>query len=113
MALGLFREAVEAARKANSIKCWKEVRAVATCDLRTNEGNVMAAGYLCRRLLSPLRLHPHSLFYSVFAQVSAACIRAGEFALARTAGLAIIVSPDHLEELLSFYEGAGHWEGAL
>lgn len=26
------------------------------------------------------------------------------------AGLAIIVSPDHLEELISFYEGAGHWQ---
>lgn len=60
VALGLYGPAVEAARKANSIKCWKEV--------------------------------------------SAACIRAGEFKLAQTAGLAIIVSPDHLEELISFYE---------
>jgi len=66
VALGLFREAVDAARKANSIKCWKEV--------------------------------------------SAACIRAGEFKLAQVAGLSIIVSPDHLEELISFYEQAGHWE---
>ena len=66
VALGLFAPAVEAARKANSIKCWKEV--------------------------------------------SSACIRAGEFKLALTAGLAIIVSPDHLEELISFYEGGGHAE---
>lgn len=66
VALGLYREAVDAAKKANSIKCWKEV--------------------------------------------SAACIRAGEFRLAQVAGLSIIVSPDHLEELISFYETAGHWE---
>ncbi len=66
LALGLFREAVDAAKKANSIRTWKEV--------------------------------------------NGACIKAGEFRLAQTAGLAIIVSPDHLEELIHVYEEAGHWD---
>jgi len=66
VALGLYREAVDAAKKANSIRTWKEV--------------------------------------------NAACIKAGEFRLAQLAGLHIIVSPDHLEELIHSYEEAGHWE---
>jgi len=66
VALGLYREAVEAAKKANSIRTWKEV--------------------------------------------NAACVRVGEFQLARVAGLNIIVSPDHLEELMVAYESAGHWD---
>lgn len=66
LALGLYREAVDAAKKANSIRTWKEV--------------------------------------------NAACIKANEFRLAQLAGLAIIVSPDHLEELIHSYEEAGHWE---
>jgi clathrin heavy chain len=65
VAMELYREAVEAARKANSIRTWKEV--------------------------------------------NAACVKAGEFRLAATAGLAIIASPDHLEELVMYYETAGHW----
>jgi len=66
VALGLYREAVDAAKKANSIRTWKEV--------------------------------------------NSACVRAGEFRLAQQCGLNIIVSPDHLEELISYYESAGHWE---
>lgn len=66
LALGLYREAVDAAKKANSIRTWKEV--------------------------------------------NAACIKAGEFRLAQLAGLSIIVSPDHLEELIHTYEEAGHWD---
>lgn len=62
--LGQFREAVEAARKANSVRTWKEV--------------------------------------------NAACVEAGEFRLAQVCGLHIIVSPDHLEELLYHYERHGH-----
>jgi clathrin heavy chain len=66
VALGLYREAVDAAKKANSIRTWKEV--------------------------------------------NSACVRAGEFKLAQQCGLNIIVSPDHLEELISYYETDGHWE---
>lgn len=66
LALGLYREAVEAAKKANSVRTWKEV--------------------------------------------NAACVRAGEFKLAQAAGLHIIVSPDHLEDILASYEGGGHVE---
>ena len=58
-----YREAVDAARKANSVSTWKEVNRV--------------------------------------------CVRAGEFKLARIAGLQIIVHPDHLEELTSLYERSG------
>ena len=43
-------------------------------------------------------------------EVNAACVKAGEFKLAQVCGLNIIVSPDHLEELIHYYEEAGHWE---
>ena len=69
LAMALYKDAVDAAKKANSLKCWKEV--------------------------------------------SAACIGAGEFKLAQAAGLHIIVSPDHLEELVGMYESAGHWEALM
>ncbi|KAJ8613811.1 hypothetical protein CTAYLR_004926 [Chrysophaeum taylorii] len=61
--LGHFREAVDAARKANSVSTWKEV--------------------------------------------AKATVRAGEFRLAQTAGLAIVVHPDHLDELIQLYEQEG------
>lgn len=64
--LGDFRAAVDAARKANSVRTWKEV--------------------------------------------NAACVAAAEFKLAQICGLHIIVSPDHLEELIYHYERHGHWE---
>ena len=66
VALGQYREAVDAAKKANSVRTWKEV--------------------------------------------NAACVKAGEFKLAQAAGLHIIVSPDHMEDLITSYESAGHWE---
>jgi len=66
VALGLYTDAVSAAKKANSVRTWKEV--------------------------------------------NAACVRAGEFKLAQAAGLHIIVSPDHMEDLILSYESAGHWE---
>merc|ERR1711871_677020 len=59
-----YREAVEAAKRANSVRTWKEV--------------------------------------------NAACVTAGEFQLAEQCGLHIIVSPDHLEELIMAYERVGH-----
>ncbi|CAK8987762.1 Clathrin heavy chain 1 [Durusdinium trenchii] len=61
-----FREAVEAAKKANSIKTWKEV--------------------------------------------NAACVSKDEFRLAQICGLHIIVSPDHLEDLIGQYEKRGNSE---
>jgi len=64
--LDQFREAVEAARKANSVKTWKEVNAV--------------------------------------------CVEKGEFKLAAICGLHIIVSPDHLEDLIGQYERLGYFE---
>ena len=61
-----YREAVEAARKANAIRTWKEV--------------------------------------------NRACVGADEFRLAAICGLHIIVAPDHLEDLLGYYEQRGHFE---
>lgn len=61
-----FREAVDAAKKANSLRTWKDV--------------------------------------------NAACVAAGEFRLAQMCGLYIIVSPDHLEELIAHYERHGYFE---
>jgi len=58
-----WREAVDAAKKANSVRTWKEV--------------------------------------------NAACVGAGEYRLAEQCGLHIIVSPDHLEELIANYEKWG------
>lgn len=58
-----YREAVDAATKANSVATWKEV--------------------------------------------NMACVRAHEFRLANICGLHIIVHPDHLEELILYYERAG------
>ena len=60
------RQRVEAARKANSMRTWKEV--------------------------------------------NVACLVAGEFRLAAICGLHIIVSPDHLEELIGHYERRGQFE---
>jgi clathrin heavy chain len=64
--LGSFKEAVDAAKKANSVRTWKEV--------------------------------------------NAACVAKGEFRLAQVCGLHIIMSPDHLEELILQYETFGHTE---
>ena len=64
--LGEFKEAVEAAKKANSLKTWQDV--------------------------------------------STACVKAGEFRLAQVAGLKVIVSPDHLDELVHVYEIGCHFD---
>lgn len=66
IALQEYREAVEAARKANAIRTWKEV--------------------------------------------NKACLLAGEFRLAASAGLNIITNPDHLEDVIYLYERLGHFE---
>ena len=58
-----FREAVDAAKKANSVRTWKEV--------------------------------------------NAACVNSGN--LITVAGLAIIVNPDHLDEVMYLYERLGHF----
>jgi clathrin heavy chain len=58
-----YREAVDAATKANSVITWKEV--------------------------------------------NVACLKANEIRLANICGLHIIVHPDHLEELINFYERCG------
>jgi len=64
--LGEYTQAVEAAKKANNPKTWREI--------------------------------------------NIACIQAKQFKCAETAGMYIIVHPDHLEELISEYERAGHFE---
>eukprot|EP00742_Colponemidia_sp_Colp-10_P000714 GILJ01000776.1.p1 GENE.GILJ01000776.1~~GILJ01000776.1.p1 ORF type:complete len:1719 (+),score=373.80 GILJ01000776.1:96-5252(+) len=64
--LGQYQAAVDAARKANSPRTWKEV--------------------------------------------NAACVAAKEFRLAQIAGLHIIIHPDHLEDIISFYENRGYYE---
>ena len=62
--LGLYREAVDAASKANAVSTWKEV--------------------------------------------SKACVEHGEFRLASTCGMHIMVHPDHLAELIALYTKSGH-----
>ena len=37
-----------------------------------------------------------------------ACVEAQEFRIAATAGMNIIIHPDHLEELINHYEEFGH-----
>ena len=69
LALTEFREAVEAARKANAVRTWKEV--------------------------------------------NKACVLAGEFRLAASAGLNIIVNPDHLEDIIYLYERLGHFDQVM
>lgn len=64
--LGEYIQAVEAARKANNPKTWKDV--------------------------------------------NIACVQAQQFRCAETAGMHIIVHPDHLEELIGHYERGGHFE---
>lgn len=66
MKLEEYTQAVEAAKKANNPKVWKEV--------------------------------------------SVACVAAKEFRCASVAGMAIIVHPDHLEELIAQYEKHGYAE---
>ena len=64
--LGEFQAALEAAKKANTPKTWKEV--------------------------------------------NMACVRHKEFRLAEQAGMHIIIHPDHLEELIRYYEKYGYSE---
>lgn len=66
LALKKYKEAIDAAKKANSVRTWREVNAV--------------------------------------------CVKVKEWDLARTAGLALIVSPDHMEDLLYAYESDGHYD---
>ena len=61
-----YKEAVDAAKKANSVRTWKEV--------------------------------------------NKACVIANKFELGAIAGLAIIVSPDHLDEVVYLYERLGHFD---
>merc|ERR1719219_688916 len=63
--LGEFNAAVEAARRANSTKTWKDV--------------------------------------------CFACVEQGEFRLAQSAGLHIVVHADELDELIQFYQNRGHF----
>ena len=42
-------------------------------------------------------------------EVNRACVEAGEFRLAAICGLHIIKSPDHIEDLVGFYERKGHF----
>jgi clathrin heavy chain len=44
---------------------------------------------------------------TTWKEVNLACLRAGEYNLAKDCGLKIIVHPDHLEELIAHYEKSG------
>jgi clathrin heavy chain len=46
----------------------------------------------------------------VWKQVCFACVRAQEFKSATSCGLNIIIHPDHLEDLINFYEKFGYYE---
>ena len=43
-------------------------------------------------------------------EVNAACVNSGKFELGAIAGLAIIVNPDHLDEVVYLYERLGHFD---
>lgn len=43
-------------------------------------------------------------------EVNMACVEAGEWRLAEVAGTHILKSPDHVDDLVSFYENGGHFE---
>jgi clathrin heavy chain len=63
--LGEFTAAIEAAKKANNTKTWKEI--------------------------------------------ASACVAAGEFRTAQTAGQHVVTQPDHIEDLIGIYEKQGHF----
>lgn len=46
----------------------------------------------------------------VWKAVCFACVRAKEFRMAALCGQHIIIHPDHLEDLIAFYEKFGFWE---
>ncbi len=43
-------------------------------------------------------------------EVNQACVEAGEWRLAEVAGTNILKSPDHVDDLVHFYENGGHYE---
>lgn len=43
-------------------------------------------------------------------EVNVACVEAGEWRLAEVSGLHILKSPDHVDDLVAFYEQGGHYE---
>ena len=45
----------------------------------------------------------------VWKAVNFACVRAKEFSMAALCGQHIIIHPDHLEDLIAFYEKFGHY----
>jgi clathrin heavy chain len=46
----------------------------------------------------------------VWKQVCFACVRAKEFQHATTCGMNIVIHPDHLEDLIQFYEKFGYYQ---
>lgn len=44
----------------------------------------------------------------VWKEVCFACVRAGEFKTATNCGMSIIIHPDHLEDLIEYYEKFGY-----
>lgn len=71
---------------------------LASCHLRLQE--FQAALEAAKRAGSP----------KTWTEVNIACVKAGEFRAAHTAGLAILGHPDHLEELIRHYEQTGQFE---
>ncbi len=97
-----WREAVEAAKKANSVRCvCVRMRSRDDCSLRRvpHSKRVRLSCFCCLFGLC-----------STWKEVNAACVAAGEYRLAQQCGLHIIVSPDHLEELIGNYEKWGVFE---
>lgn len=116
-----FQEAVDAARKANSAKTWKEVRLLeggahcvqlqltASHPARHVQDTAQAPGHVPPpppppRLTLTATVHVFSL------QVCFACVEEGEFKLASLCGLNIIVNADDLDEVSEFYQSRGHFE---
>ncbi|XP_003369291.1 putative clathrin heavy chain 1 [Trichinella spiralis] len=84
--LGEYNGSVDAARKANSTKTWKEVTVVELLKI---------AIYL---------------YVQFVPQVCYACVDAEQFQLAQTCGLHIVVHAEELEELNTYYQQRGYFE---
>ena len=104
--LNQYREAVDAAQKANSIATWKEVN-VACVKVRPSVSVLLCFCFASAVGRSVDRSRTRTQTPNTNHQ-NQPSNQVGEFRLAAICGLHIIVHPDHLEELIAHYERTGH-----
>ena len=119
--LGEFQAAVDAARKANSTRSWKEVRMYVcmyrhpcVC-ARAHVSQSVTNGNTGARVVCVIPLHSLQLLtppspHPLMLQVCFSCVDGGEFRLAQVCGLHIIVHADELDELINYYQNRGFFE---